>query len=118
MTSLTIRSRLTGTLVCLLLAGCASVPLDYPKTESTAIDATGDTYLAKQNLEWRSEAPDRDGFYPLTQGLDAFGARLALMERAERTIDAQYFLMSPDTAGLVFVAELLKAADRGVRVRL
>jgi putative cardiolipin synthase len=111
-------NRLGGALVLLLLAGCASVPLDYPKNESTAIADTDDTYLAKQSLEWRSEAPDRDGFYPLGQGLDAFGARLALIDRAERTIDAQYFLMKPDTAGLVFVAELLQAAERGVRVRL
>jgi putative cardiolipin synthase len=109
---------LAGMLAFFLLAGCASVPLDVPKNESTALTDTGDTYLAQQSLKWRSAAPDRDGFYPLTEGLDAFGARLALMERAERTIDAQYFMMSPDTAGLVFVAELMKAADRGVRVRL
>ena len=56
-------------------------------------------------------------FYPLTQGMDAFGARLSLMDQAEKSIDAQYFLMKPDSAGLVFSAELLQAADRGVRVR-
>ena len=52
------------------------------------------------------------------QGLDAFGARLALADRAEVSIDAQYFLMKPDDAGVVFAAKLLEAADRGVRVRL
>jgi putative cardiolipin synthase len=117
LTRLPIKS-LTAVYVILLLAGCASAPLDYPKSESTAITTTDDTYLAKASLDWREEAPERDAFYPLTQGLDAFGMRLALIGRAERTIDAQYFMMKPDSAGLVFVTELMEAADRGVRVRL
>jgi len=49
--------------------------------------------------------------------MDAFGARLALIDRAERTIDAQYFLIKPDNAGLVFGGDLYEAAERGVRVR-
>ena len=40
------------------------------------------------------------------------------MSEAEKSIDAQYFLMKPDNAGLVFTEKLMKAADRGVRVRL
>jgi len=50
--------------------------------------------------------------------LDALGARLALIDQAERAIDAQYFLMKPDSAGRLFSIKLLEAADRGVRVRL
>ena len=109
---------LTAAVVVLMLAGCASAPVDYRKSVSTAITTTDDTFLARESVEWRKGALDRDAFYPLTQGLDAFGMRLALIAVAERTIDAQYFLMKPDSAGLVFVSELLKAADRGVRVRL
>ncbi|MDH4047231.1 MAG: hypothetical protein OEV63_03730 [Gammaproteobacteria bacterium] len=36
----------------------------------------------------------------MTAGFDAFGGRLALIYRAERSIDVQYFLMKPDAAGL------------------
>ena len=50
--------------------------------------------------------------------MDALGVRLALAERAERTIDAQYFLIKGDRAGALFAGKLLRAADRGVRVRL
>jgi len=100
------------------LAGCASAPLDHPKVESHALADTDDTAVARASANWRSDDPDVSGFYPLLQGLDAFGARLKLMDAAERSIDAQYFLMKPDSAGLVFVSELLQAADRGVRVRL
>jgi putative cardiolipin synthase len=49
--------------------------------------------------------------------MDALGVRLRLAEIAEKSIDLQYFLMKNDTAGKVLVNALLKAADRGVRVR-
>jgi len=99
------------------IAGCASVPLDHPKTESFAFADTEHTSLAESSVNWRTDDPDRSGFYPLIEGLDAFGTRLALMDHAELSIDAQYFLMKPDTAGLVFSGKLMEAAERGVRVR-
>ena len=49
--------------------------------------------------------------------MDALGARLDMIERAEKSIDLQYFLMKDDTAGQVVTNALLRAADRGVRVR-
>ncbi|MGB5629766.1 MAG: phospholipase D family protein [Woeseiaceae bacterium] len=99
------------------LAGCTSVPLDYPREPSTALNNTSDTTLAAESHHFRQRQPDTNGFYPLHEGLDAFGARLTLIESAEKSIDAQYFLIKPDSAGLVFSAKLLEAADRGVRVR-
>ena len=100
-----------------LLSACASVPLDFPKTPSSAITDTAGTLLAKKSSDWRQQSPASNGFYPLTKGKDAFGARLALMDEAQVSIDAQYFLMKPDNAGLVFSSSLIEAADRGVRVR-
>ncbi len=41
-----------------------------------------------------------------------------LADRAERTIDTQYYLIKTDTTSFAFIDALLKAADRGVRVRL
>ncbi|MFT7288967.1 MAG: putative cardiolipin synthase [Halieaceae bacterium] len=102
----------------LLLGGCASAPFDYPKVASFAPTDTGNTWHAANVEHWLDGRKDVNGFYPLSRGFDAFGARLALMERAETTIDAQYFLMKPDYAGLVFAGSLLQAADRGVKVRL
>jgi putative cardiolipin synthase len=102
----------------LFLAGCATAPLDFPKEYSEAIADTSDTYLGREVTGWTADHPGKSGFYPLTEGIDALGARLALIDRAERTIDAQYFLMKPDSAGLLFAMKLMEAADRGVRVRL
>ena len=103
--------------ISLLIASCASVSLDHPKTVSRALENTSQTKPALRATEWLGGRTDVNGFYPLNQGLDAFGARLALMDAAEASIDVQYFLMKPDEAGLVFAAKLIKAADRGVRVR-
>lgn len=103
--------------VLLALSGCTSAPLDYPKTPTSVLADTTGTSLSAASKHWRRESPDGNGFYPLEKGLDAFGGRLVLIDRAEKSIDAQYFLMKPDSAGLVFSDQLLKAADRGVRVR-
>ncbi|MGB5456271.1 MAG: phospholipase D family protein, partial [Gammaproteobacteria bacterium] len=104
-------------LFLVMLAGCASAPLEYPKEESFAFADTSQTREAKESREWLGGRDDVNGFYPLTQGFDAFGARLRLIDLAEASIDAQYFLMKPDDAGLIFASKLLEAADRGVRVR-
>jgi putative cardiolipin synthase len=108
----------TAILFALLLAGCATAPLDFPKDHSEAITDTADTRLGKDVVKWSAAHSGQSGFYPLVAGIDALGARLALIDRAERTIDAQYFLMKPDSAGRLFAGKLLEAADRGVRVRL
>ncbi len=37
--------------VAIVLAGCASVPLDSPKTQSAAFSDTSDTYFGPPSLE-------------------------------------------------------------------
>jgi putative cardiolipin synthase len=99
--------------------GCASIDFDYPRTESMAIADTGDTYLGAQLATDVSSKPEgQAGFYPLSDGIDALAARLLLAQRAERTIDLQYYLIKNDKTGRALVYALLDAADRGVRVRL
>ncbi len=106
--------------VCLLgLTGCASIDFDYPRVASVADFDTADTYLGSQVARSTPANSDgRAGFYPLQDGIDALAARLLLAERAERTIDTQYYLIKTDTTSLAFIDALLRAADRGVRVRL
>lgn len=104
-------------LAVLLVSGCATAPFDYPRDNSVAVSPSEETTLRQRSLEWQETNSGPSGFYPLVSGHDAFGARLRLMEGAEKSIDIQYFLMKGDTAGLVFAGALLQAADRGVRVR-
>ena len=107
------------TLLLLSAAGCATIDYDYPRTESYFLPDTSDTRLGK-GVEpvVAKHPPDQSGFYPMNDGVDALTARLLLAERAEKSIDVQYYLIKDDIVGRVFIYSLLQAADRGVRVRL
>jgi putative cardiolipin synthase len=110
--------RIFSLLLCAtVFTGCATVSFDEPKPYSEIIIDTADTRLGNGVSRWTGAHGELSGFYPLTQGMDALGVRLRLAEIAEKSIDLQYFLMKNDTAGTVLVNALLKAADRGVRVR-
>ena len=104
-------------LVAVAFTGCTTVPFDEPKPYSKVIKDTADTRLGREVSAWVDAHDGRSGFYPLSNGMDALGVRLRLAEVAEKSIDLQYFLMKRDTAGAVMMNALLKAADRGVRVR-
>ena len=117
MTSCRFRSYLFVALV-LALSGCATVDFDYPKSETTVITDTDDTHFGKQIAGLAEQHPGEAGFYPMSDGIDALASRLLLALRAERTIDAQYYLIKNDIVSHAFLNALLDAADRGVRVRL
>lgn len=105
-------------LILLLLSGCATLPDNSGRTESFVITDTADTRLGKDLQEARDLGETQDGFILLGKGLDAFVARVALTELAENSLDVQYYLYHNDLVGGLFTAHLLRAADRGVRVRL
>lgn len=102
----------------LTLSACATVDFDAPKAESHALTDTGDTRLGKYFLKHADRPKTQSGFYIVTNPIDALALRLLLASWAERSIDAQYYMVENDIIGKVFFESLLRAADRGVRVRL
>ena len=104
--------------IAVALTACAGVPFDYPKQASRHLPTDPDTALGKLAIEWRQEHGEKSGFIGLANGVDALGARLRAMELAQSSIDAQYFIVKKDRAGALFAGKMLRAADRGVRVRL
>lgn len=54
----------------------------------------------------------------LNEGTDALVARLALINLAEESIDVQYYIWRNDLTGKLLLNQLLKAAKRGVKVRI
>ncbi len=102
----------------LLMGGCASLPTDFERHESHAYLDTDDTRFGKAIQAEKPAHPDQSGFLLLGNGLDAFVARALLAQGAERSIDTQYYMIHKDTVGWLFIDQLYKAADRGVRVRL
>jgi len=104
--------------VLLAAAGCATLPENVDRTASTAYLDTQDTRIGRQVANEAMAHPGESGFLPLGNGLDAFVARVLLAQRAERSIDTQYYMIHNDVVGRLFVYQLFKAAERGVRVRL
>jgi putative cardiolipin synthase len=49
---------------------------------------------------------------------DAFAARALLARLSEKSLDIQYYMYHQDTVGGLLTYEVLKAADRGVQVRM
>tara|TARA_R100000306_G_scaffold42747_1_gene41376 strand:- start:18035 stop:19531 length:1497 start_codon:yes stop_codon:yes gene_type:complete len=62
--------------------------------------------------------PEQSGFHILDTGREAFLYRAAMIDAANSSIDAQYYIWNSDTSGLYLARRLLVAADRGVRVRV
>ncbi|MDX1507208.1 MAG: phospholipase D family protein [Woeseiaceae bacterium] len=106
-------------LLAALVSACSSIDYDYPREPSYQVVDTEQTRLGRAQAAAMPEFPlGESGFYPMADGIDALAARLLLAQRAEVSIDVQYYLIKNDIVGRAFVLTLLQAADRGVRVRL
>jgi putative cardiolipin synthase len=79
---------------------------------------TATTRLGQAVAGQAAAHPGCSGVYGLRDGRDALAARLLLVEGAERTLDVQYYIWQNDLSGTLLFAALMRAADRGVRVRL
>jgi len=85
---------------------------------STAFDRPLETALGRAFAAAAVGHPGQGAFVLLEDGAKAFLARAALVRRAERAVDVQYYIYQGDSAGSVLAYELLRAAERGVRVRI
>src|SRR6202012_1812565 len=90
----------------------------HPRTVSTAFEDPVSTRLGQFFSPAADQHPGLSGFSLLGNGREAFIVRLALADLAERSIDMQYYVWDGDTTGRIIVDRVMKAADRGVRVRL
>ena len=81
----------------------------------TAADATA---LDRAVAPLLRAHPGRSGMALLADNLDAFTVRAASARAAGRSLDLQYYIWNHDFTGNLLGYEVLRAADRGVRVRL
>lgn len=100
------------------VTACISLPDNTNRTISSYLPANPNTQLAKRILPDNAKHADKSAAYILHEGLEAFTARLSLIEKAEDSIDAQYYIWHDDTSGRLLLKSLQKASDRGVRIRL
>jgi putative cardiolipin synthase len=90
--------------------------MEAPRPASYAIDRPEQTFLGRA---FADQLPaGESGFRLLVSGEEAFAARAALAEAAQRSLDLQYYVVARDTTATMLLYRALRAAQRGVRVRL
>jgi len=112
-----LRNGVVVALVVLLYA-CSSLPPQSNRTQTYAMNDTQTTRLGAAFGPKEQEHAGLNAFHLLADAVDALVARIVLTEAADRTLDLQYYIWHDDLVGRQLVASLLRAADRGVRVRV
>ncbi len=103
----------------LTLSACSTLPKQQPQPVEYAFNTpTDDTSLAKIVLPLREQNPDLTGYHVLYDPLEALAARIELINKAEKSLDLQYYIWDNDKIGALALHAMIKAADRGVKIRL
>jgi len=102
------------------VGGCASLQpgANFPKATSVALVHPEETHLGARFDNAALEHGGDSAFRIISVGVDGFLMRAQLIDAAERTLDLQYFIFRGDETGRLLTDALLRAADRGVRVRV
>lgn len=107
---------------CSLILGipaCSTLPKQPPQPIEYAFDTpTEQSSLAKIVLPLREQYPNLTGYHVLYDPLEALAARIHLINKAEKTLDLQYYIWDNDKIGSLALYSIIQAADRGVKVRL
>jgi putative cardiolipin synthase len=74
-------------LIGFVLAGCATLPTEYPRQPSTAITDYPATSLDQLFEKDAAQHPGESGFAIIRHGRQAFTARVALTDLAEKSLD-------------------------------
>ena len=108
----------TGLIVA--LGGCVSYPpgRDFPKSESEAARLGPDSFLVAPFADALRSHSSESGFRIVPVGVDGLLLRLELVERARQSLDLQYYIFRYDESGVLIANALVRAAQRGVRVRI
>jgi putative cardiolipin synthase len=105
--------------VLLIFGGCATLKHAPPAPYVNSMPSAPSGLLSEVTSSFtEAHAPGQSGFLTLSNSAEAFKWRLALVDQATQSIDIQYFIWQNDETGVLLFDRLLKAADRGVRVRL
>ncbi|MEP5170882.1 MAG: phospholipase D family protein [Shimia thalassica] len=100
-----------------VVSACAYVPFDAPREVTRALSTEQSAFLHPVVASELGPNPTRSGYFELSSGTDALGARLRMIEQARHSLDIATFLIKPDTASKLIMNRIFDAADRGVRVR-
>ncbi len=113
------RWRTWSCVLCACVSACGSLP---PPADARVVTAhfseSTSTELGRLSASAAATHGQHSGVRILDGGADAFTERLALIESAQRSVDAQYYIWNSDLTGQYMAQALYAAAERGVHVRL
>jgi putative cardiolipin synthase len=92
---------------------------EYPRFATHALPSA-DTMKTSLGLSLKNAIftnPQKSGFRILSSGGESLEARMALVQAAERTLDLQYYAINDDVTSNLLMEAIIRAAERGVRVR-
>jgi len=96
-----------------LFIACLAFVLTWPAF-SFALDGKPESLIDSHIASHTNQS----GVYVLDKGEEALLARAWLADHAQNSIEVQYFIWSTDNIGILASESLLRAADRGVKVRV
>lgn len=108
-------------ILSVFLFSCSEHHTEIPVAEKdfcSSIHRNDSLTLSKELEPVADLMKDKTGVYVLEDGGGSMIARAWLSEYAEKTIDIQYFIFSTDNVGLIACDYLIRAADRGIKVRI
>jgi len=76
------------------------------------------TPIGRRLAQLAAQHPDQSGFAIVRYGQPALAARVAMADLATHSLDVQYYIWEADATGRILAERLVRAADRGVRVRV
>jgi len=100
------------------LTHCATAPSLEGVEPSYALPPTESSRLEAAVLDGLDDAPAANDVRLVDQNAMAFAYRAATAAEAQRSLDVQYYIWNDDLTGRLLAAELMRAAERGVRVRV
>jgi putative cardiolipin synthase len=103
--------------VLLTLTGCAPVEWRGPRTLETSLPPAtqGPIAAAVAAIGLRE---GESSYRLIESNTDALALQLHAAQLASRSLDSMYYMWLDDVSGRLLACELLRAADRGVRVRV
>ena len=106
--------------IAITVTGCNTLPKHKIESipETTLQVDTAQTTLAQIIQPLQEQHPDLTGYLVLFEPLEALATRLSLIDKAEKRLDLQYYIWDNDKVGSLALHALIRAADRGVKIRL
>jgi putative cardiolipin synthase len=108
-----------GCAIALQIAGCAPFPAgdELPPTHSLPAGENGVLHDYAALIQSRLGS-DESAFWLVDRADFSFDTRLALVDSAVTSLDIQYFIWEKDASAWLFARRVIRAADRGIRVRI